>query len=179
MTSLVINVSDLLAAIGASREVDQELTLERFEVGPSVFPLIGPARVRVTLTYTGAGIVASGTVTALIEAQCARCVREFETELTGEVEGFYVRPSGRTPEELEAGSELIGPGDEIDLAPACLAALVLEAPFAPVHAPGCRGLCPRCGADLNEGPCGCEAAPRSDSPFAELRRLFEEGGTED
>lgn len=41
----------------------------------------------------------------------------------------------------------------------------------------CRGLCPECGANLNDGPCGC--APADDSaevgennPFAKLKNLF-------
>lgn len=178
MPSLVINVSELLTTTGASREVDEDLAVERVEVGSSVFPALAPAHVRVTLTNTGAGIVAHGSITLRVEAQCARCVREFETELAGEVEAFYVRAEGRSADDLEIGTELIGPADEIDLAEACVSALVLEAPFAPLHTPECRGLCASCGADLNEGLCGCEHGPRPDSPFAKLRELFEDGEPE-
>jgi len=31
-------------------------------------------------------------------------------------------------------------------------------PDAPLCRSDCRGLCPRCGADLNAGPCGCGTA---------------------
>ena len=34
----------------------------------------------------------------------------------------------------------------------------------------CRGLCPRCGANLNDGPCSCE--PEADPRFAALQRLL-------
>ena len=38
--------------------------------------------------------------------------------------------------------------------------------------PDCKGLCPRCGADLNQGPCGCkkDADPR----WAALAKLLEQ-----
>ncbi len=40
----------------------------------------------------------------------------------------------------------------------------------------CRGLCPKCGKDLNEGPCGCgkELDPR----FAALAKLLDKGSEE-
>jgi uncharacterized protein len=34
-------------------------------------------------------------------------------------------------------------------------------PIAPHCREDCQGLCPRCGADLNQGPCGCERAGRA------------------
>jgi uncharacterized protein len=50
---------------------------------------------------------------------------------------------------------------------------VLEAPFAPLHDEECAGICPECGADLNQGPCGCETAVRGPHPFAALEGLLE------
>ena len=38
---------------------------------------------------------------------------------------------------------------------ACLYAILLELPIAPHCRENCEGLCPRCGADLNDGPCAC------------------------
>ena len=36
---------------------------------------------------------------------------------------------------------------------------ILALPTRPLCAEDCRGLCPRCGANLNQGACGCPAAP--------------------
>jgi uncharacterized protein len=46
-------------------------------------------------------------------------------------------------------------GDQLDLRPLVRDALLLELPLAPLCQPDCLGLCPRCGADLNTGPCSC------------------------
>jgi len=62
----------------------------------------------------------------------------------------------------------------VDIMDAVLSVLTLELPFAPVHDEQCKGICATCGADLNEGPCGCEPVLR-DSPFAALKGLLSEG----
>jgi uncharacterized protein len=49
--------------------------------------------------------------------------------------------------------------DTIDLGPLVRDAIVLELPMAPLCREDCRGLCPQCGADRNEGDCSC-AAPK-------------------
>ena len=40
---------------------------------------------------------------------------------------------------------------------------VFELPLVPLCDEDCKGLCPTCGANLNEGPCGCEKE-QSDGP---------------
>jgi uncharacterized protein len=52
-------------------------------------------------------------------------------------------------------------GDELDLTDAVREHVVLETPALALCREDCRGLCPSCGADLNEGPCDCapQAAP--------------------
>jgi len=58
---------------------------------------------------------------------------------------------------------------EVDLMPGLREHVILAVPEFPLCSELCRGLCPRCGADLNQGPCGCEAPP--DSRWAGLERL--------
>jgi uncharacterized protein len=46
-------------------------------------------------------------------------------------------------------------GRHLDVSEEAREVLILELPIAPRCREDCRGLCPRCGAELNEGPCGC------------------------
>jgi len=61
-------------------------------------------------------------------------------------------------------------GDHIDLEPMAREAVVLGLPLAPLCRPDCKGLCPSCGADLNQGPCGCPPAA-ADPRWAALDAL--------
>jgi DNA topoisomerase-3 len=78
--------------------------------------------------------------------------------------------------EVERGN--LDPADFMDGIAALVRDLILDyqpVPGAEVLFPSERetvGICPRCGANLNEGPCSCaEAAPAEDGPFAALRNL--------
>jgi uncharacterized protein len=52
------------------------------------------------------------------------------------------------------------PVAHVDLSPAVREELALAAPAYPVCREDCAGLCPTCGADLNQGPCQCAVSPK-------------------
>ena len=125
--------------------------------GRSVVPAGAQAEVDVTLTSFEGGIEAEGTVRAPWVGVCRRCAEPVEGELTIHVqERFADAPlSGPSDEDLYP----IAPDDTIDLGPMARDAIVLELPMAPLCRDDCKGLCPQCGANRNEGDCGC-VAPR-------------------
>lgn len=67
-------------------------------------------------------------------------------------------------------------GGTIDLGPCVWEEVVLNVPLKFVCKPDCRGLCPRCGANLNEMPCACGSGETLNeapaSALADLARLF-------
>jgi uncharacterized protein len=172
VNTYTVNVADILEVLGASTVVDGSFELERLQVGAEEFVLREPVRFSVTLTNTGTSVIGMGRVVAAVSATCSRCLCEFPTEIDAEVDGFYVRPGAEegVPEEQEV--EYIDGEGIIDILPSMMAALVLEAPFAPLHDEECAGLCVSCGADLNEGPCGCDADTEVAGPFAALKTLL-------
>lgn len=160
-------------ALGSQRVVADEIEIGDVHLGEQLFTPVGPASFDVTLTYTGVGIVAAGKVSARFRTECVRCLQDYELDVTGDVEGFYVDAAHASGIPAEQEYEpLVDYG--IDLQPALIQALVVELPFAPLHTPECAGICPRCGADLNEGPCGCEPE-EPESPFAKLKDVLGEG----
>ena len=65
--------------------------------------------------------------------------------------------------------------NELDLRPAVREQWLLIVPAFVECRENCLGLCPTCGADLNAGPCGCEAP--TDDRWAALRRVGSSGGS--
>ncbi len=176
MTDLnyLVDVRALLEDLGARVDLDATVTVPVIEVGSETFTPTRPVRLVGAVTNTGAGIVASGTLDAEFAAVCSRCLRVFPLSVVAPLEAFFVAEGhdAELPEEQEIGYMREG---SVDLMEQILAALVLELPFAPLHAEDCPGICPRCGADLADGPCGCEP-DRSDSPFAALQQLISDDG---
>ena len=171
MDSYRVDIGSILDVLGESIEIADDVVLEHFIVGTEVFVPRGPAHFELTVTNTGTAVIAMGAVELPVTATCARCLAEFPTEIVGEVDGFYVFPGHEegVPEEQEV--EYIDAEGYVDLYPAIIGALVLEAPFAPLHDEACAGICAQCGADLNEGPCDCADGADDDHPFASLRDL--------
>jgi DUF177 domain-containing protein len=169
-----VDIADISENLGESIAVSDDLPLQTFVVGAETFTPTGPLHFDVTITNTGTAVIAMGTASLPVLATCVRCLVEFPTEIAAEVDGFYVRPGHEegVPEEQEI--EYIDAEDHIDILPAVMAGLVLEAPFAPLHDEACAGICPRCGADLNQGPCGCDSAEEDGHPFEALRELIGE-----
>ena len=46
--------------------------------------------------------------------------------------------------------------DGIDLAPVVRDVVIAALPIRNLCRPDCKGLCPKCGADLNQADCGCD-----------------------
>ena len=172
----LVDVRSILEDLGAVVSLDGTVDPPALEIGTERYAPLEPAALDVTITNTGGGIVAGGTVTVTVQATCSRCLKEFPLTLRADVEGFFI-PHGserEMPEEQEFGFVEDG---SVDLMDALLSALALEVPLAPVHAEDCAGICPTCGADLSEGPCEC-APTDSESPFAVLKDLLPGDGGE-
>lgn len=170
MAGYRIDVRPFLDEIGGGVEVSDTFEMDELVVGDERFALVEPPSFRVSVSNAGEALVAVGSVTAHVRATCSRCLREFETEITGDVEGLWPRPGQPALEDQDISGEVDMNGT-IDLEPALTAALVVEAPFAPLHDEECEGLCAVCGADLNEGPCGCGEEVSEEHPFASLKGL--------
>jgi uncharacterized protein len=98
------------------------------------------------------------------EAPCARCLDPVKHELNGDFDLLF-RPLGidAGPSERELGSHdtEIGYYQEggLVLEDVLREQVLLTLPVRTLCSADCKGLCPRCGRNLNEGACSCEARP--------------------
>ena len=108
---------------------------------------------------SGERVTVRGKVTCTVHVECVRCLREFDLGLEAPVTLLAER-SGKASKheqlELERGDHMLfHDGRRLDLRETAREALLLELPISPHCREDCPGLCPRCGADLNDGPCAC------------------------
>lgn len=99
-------------------------------------------------------------VGAALKRECARCLRDVVLQVQAEAEETF----------HESGDEPLIMAETIDLESVVHEAVVLAEPMRVLCSPDCKGLCPQCGKDLNEGSCGCvvdEQDPRL-APLAKL-----------
>lgn len=185
MEAVKIHLPQELFESAEMRHYDGQAKLEALQAGPDAYAFAGPVDWSVDVTNTGDALLVMGTATADAATACARCLDDVSYHLEGDIEGYFLigGEEAEVPEDMEDDEfDYVPDNHTIDLAPLIEQALLLELPLVPLCSDDCKGLCPRCGANLNEGPCGCaeaaaeEAAAAPDNPFAALKNLkFDEG----
>jgi uncharacterized protein len=164
-TPLVLNAAELLRQPGSHRRV--EIDVSRGELGLADARLTGDVTVDVDVESTLDDIVVTGRLTTSWRDQCCRCLRPLAGVLEASVEERYAVDPGPADDAFPIVS------GQLDLGPMVREEVLLAMPDAPLCRPDCPGLCPTCGADLAEGPCGCEAAV-GDERWAVLDQLRDE-----
>lgn len=119
----------------------------------------GPIRGAFDVEKTGESVTVRGEVAATARLECVRCLAAFDRPVRAALEVFAERTGGsraRDEAELERDAYMrFHDGRRLDLRAEAREVLLLELPMVPHCREDCRGLCPKCGADRNEGPCGC------------------------
>src|SRR5579864_4174880 len=148
---------------------------------------LGPVGWRGDVVYVDPGYLLRGKLSYDQTLACIRCLKPHAVNTTADVELLVVveahhkktqkpqRPGAAEDEsELAEGDldTLVVTEEILDTRPIVLEQLQLNIPMKPLCRPDCRGLCPRCGADLNErgGECSC-AEPQTDPRWAALAAL--------
>ena len=107
------------------------------------------------------------TASATLDAVCDRCGKRFALPKTARFHCLLAESVENDDDE-----EIVVLQDgQVDAAELARTAFVLDMDTKTLCSPDCKGLCPRCGANLNEGPCGC--APEPDPRWAALSALLD------
>jgi uncharacterized protein len=120
------------------------------------------------LSATGSGqFYWHGHISGDVTDECRRCLIDAHAHVEDESHIIYAEPSETTDDDpdvypIEAGAL------ELDLRPAIREEWLLAQPRYVLCREDCKGLCPRCGQNLNDGPCDCP--PQTDSRWESLRK---------
>ncbi len=122
------------------------------------------------LSSAGAGrFYFSGRFSGQVTRECRKCLVEV-TRAVSEEAHFIFAPAGDPTTEDDPDVFAYDPGvHQLDVRPAVREGWLLSVPAFVECREDCKGLCPSCGADLNEGPCDCEPVT-TDARWDSLRQ---------
>jgi uncharacterized protein len=134
----------------------------------------GPLKVAVRAKRVPASgeVVVRGRVEGVLAGACRRCLEALRSEVDEELTLVFALEEELTDEHGEVRPIPKNTRD-IDLGAAIREELILAHDPFMLCKPDCRGLCPRCGANLNVETCGCVVG-ESDSRWDALRSLKNE-----
>ncbi len=125
--------------------------------------LAAPVTGTIAFSNTGDCLVIRGRIKADILLECSRCLRPtiisalvaVDEAANVEYSGGHGNPTSATLKPIDEDDALLFEDNIFDLSELLRQLLLMEIPLQPLHAPDCKGICQRCGADLNDAPCDC------------------------
>ena len=163
----MIDLHELILRPGASLPFRQRLSSERLDYPAVLAYTDGPTGEGVIVNSAGA-LTLRGRLTAAMRCRCDRCAGEFDTVREIPLE---VKLAVELQDEEDPDYYLLT-GEKLDIDDLLESAFILSMDQQLLCREDCKGLCPRCGADLNDGPCGCKK--ESDPRLAVLEQLLDD-----
>ena len=165
---MLLGLSKIIDNPGASVPFSTSVDLSDLRYG-QCYPVSEPVLASGTVRNTAGVLVMTGSIHTTIHGVCDRCASEFDEYVEFPLNVVLVTELASEENEDEWVFPL--EGDSADLEDIVRTVFVLNLDPKLLCKPDCKGLCCKCGADLNRGPCNCrkELDPR----FAALEQLLE------
>jgi uncharacterized protein len=135
--------------------------------------VIGPVSLKGHASRSDSRVEISGRVDARVEYDCDRCLRTIDVAIKQPFDLAYVPPLGAAGERILVEDDLdVGfyRGEVLDLDDVAREQIELALPMSKRCSQDCKGLCPACGANLNEAACAC-GEEEIDPRWAALKSL--------
>ncbi len=130
-----------VSKIAADGIIQQEdLMPSDLELDTDIAEFHGPIKIEADISKITNAVTVELSLNALMGFKCSRCLEELEFNFSKEMTLNYAVDK---------------PQAVIDLNPDIREEIILSYPLKPLCRPACKGLCPKCGKNLNEGGCSC------------------------
>ena len=161
-----LDLRDIIHVPDARKDFQFQLDLSQLDFYGSN-PIAHPVLAEGSVTNHAGALVLEGTASSILDLTCDRCGKAFSREKAVKLDSLVAQEL----EDEENDDILLLEGTELDLDEAVTTAFVLAMDTKNLCSDDCKGLCAKCGADLNLGPCGCR--PEVDPRLAALAQLLD------
>ena len=143
-----INVSSILKDVYSSIEAEGEVEIQLIHYNQEDITVNTPIKVKALITNTGDNLEIIGHIQADMILKCSRCLKDFNYVFNTDFEE-------EISNKVDAEDVIHFEGDTVDLTDIVVNNLLLALPMKFLCSEECKGLCPRCGRDINSSKCDC------------------------
>lgn len=169
---MLLNLTDILTSEGKSRSEDIAIEMTAFKSRMGDFSIVDKTPLHLTLTNEGvnkAKVSGYAEITQLM--YCDRCLKEIPVKIVLDFSRTVAAPDVDDSEILDDSDLGVMNGYQIDIEVLVYNELLMNQPEKVLCKPDCKGICKKCGKDLNEGECGCDTFV-PDPRMAVLQDIF-------
>jgi uncharacterized protein len=150
---MTVNVSGILKVYGEKIDIDCGIDLHSADFLGEQYVFLTPVKVKGTVSNNGQALELKACASGTMRVQCARCCKELDVDVEFPVEEILAQDDGTVSDEDDV---VVFEGNDIDLDDIVLNNFLMNVQGKYLCKEDCKGLCPKCGKDLNEGSCSCE-----------------------
>ena len=163
---MLLNVQRIINAPGERIDFQFELDLSDVDFG-GLYPAQEPVVVTGDVRNTAGMLLLQFSASTVLRSVCDRCLKQFDNPKSVRCEYLLAEKL----EDEDSGEIILLEDGAVDVGDLARTAFILEMDTKTLCSEDCKGLCPGCGVDLNQGSCTCkkEVDPR----LAVLARLLE------
>ena len=129
--------------------------------------LVGKIELRATIDRRDDDLNLKAEISSAAELLCDRCLSTFQHKIAAKINLYFSNKLSRFEDDIKP---LNLNNQIIDLSKEIRSAFVLTLPIKLLCKESCKGLCPTCGVNWNEGICSCHSN-KSDSRWEKLKEL--------
>ena len=165
---MLLGLRQIMDSPGATVSFSVSADLSDLLYGNS-YPVSEPVLASGTVRNTAGVLVMKGSLTTCLHGVCDRCASAFDQDVEIPIDVVLVQELADEDNEDEWVFPLVE--DSADLDDIIRTVFVLNMDSKLLCKPDCKGLCCRCGKNLNDGKCDCQK--ELDPRFAALRQLLD------
>jgi len=141
---------------GMDVELNENISLESVKTA-------SPLHAVLNMRTIGSEVLVNGMLEGKVELLCSRCLNAYTMQVRPQINVVY-EPSEviNKEEHHKLKSDELDTGfyknDTLDTDEVLVEQLLLNLPMKPLCSPECKGICPKCGADLNVSNCDCSVS---------------------
>ena len=163
---MLLDVRKIINAPGERLDFSFEMDLSDVELG-GLYPIQKPVVVTGDVRNIAGMLLLQFKAETVLSSVCDRCMKAFSNPKTV----TYQCMLAEEVQDEENDDIILLENDELDLGDLARTEFILEMDTKTLCSEDCKGLCPKCGADLNQGKCNCK--PDADPRLAVLAKLLE------
>lgn len=164
---MIIDLKRFFQSDGLSETLPYEIDLSGMELG-GVKPFCAPVKAVVRFSAFGGSVDMRAETAYTLTMPCDRCFETVSRTYTPSFSHTLVR---ELSSEEDGGELILVEDGRLDIGRLLREDILLDMPVKFLCSEGCKGICPTCGKNLNEGSCSC-ANREIDPRLAVLQELL-------
>ena len=167
-----IHLSDITDSEGKHIQLQPELELDKISFQMGDYPILEKTPVELEITNTGNKVLElKGIGSVTVGIPCDRCLEQVAVKIPYEIEQKLDMKKSDTKRVQDLDENDYLTGMDLDVDRLVYLEVLMSWPLKVLCREDCKGICSRCGKNLNKGSCGCAEEPK-DPRMAAISDIF-------